>query len=199
MGSCDFEAVSAMVDGELSENECDAVIEHLNQCRDCCRLFERFHTTRTLMRGEGEIIVPEGFCERVAAAIAEEAPVNGREEGSTAGRPGSGRGAFPAQWGWLATAASVAGVAVAGAMLWSQTATGPTPGSEPPSTLAESGEKSSEPAEPAEPSELQTASEASDTDKSMATIQRYLPEHSSLVPSGPEARFQRTSLEVNER
>ncbi|SCY55252.1 sigma-E factor negative regulatory protein [Thiohalorhabdus denitrificans] len=193
MGSCDFEAVSAMVDGELSENECDAVIEHLNQCRDCCRLFERFHTTRTLMRGEGEIVVPEGFCERVAAAIAEEAPAAGREEGGRAGRSASSRGAFPAQWGWLATAASVAGVAVAGALLWSQTATGPTSGPEPSSTLADSGASASD---PAEPSGLQTASE---TEKSMATIQRYLPEHSSLVPSGPEARFQRTSLEVNER
>ncbi|MFA9461731.1 hypothetical protein [Thiohalorhabdus methylotrophus] len=36
-------------------------------------------------------------------------------------------------------------------------------------------------------------------ENNMATIRRYLPEHSSLVPSGPEAEFQRTRLEVNER
>jgi len=33
----------------------------------------------------------------------------------------------------------------------------------------------------------------------VATIQRYLPEHSSFVPSGPDAEFQRTRLEVKDR
>lgn len=195
MGSCDFEAVSALVDGELSESECDTVIQHLNECRDCCRLFERFHTTRTLVRGEGEPVVPEGFCERVSAAIAKEEPLSrpGDQGGSNRGSTSRSSLHSRYQWGWLATAAGVAGVAVAGAMLWSQTANGPVPGSGASSTLAQS------PHSGQETSESRVMETSTTEDKSMATIRRYLPEHSNLVPSDPKAEFQRTRLEVNKR
>ncbi|HKJ87632.1 MAG TPA: sigma-E factor negative regulatory protein [Gammaproteobacteria bacterium] len=212
MGSCDFEAVSALVDGELSETECDAVIEHLNECRDCCRLFERFHTTRTLVRGESEIVVPEGFCERVAAAIAHEEPLPpAREEplppgssGRDPGLPDPSRGAFRPQGGWLAMAAGVAGVAVAGALLWTQTSVAPIsePGSSASPSLAQSSESTPNPKPSAttrdsSPSPILKTSTGDQS--GVATIRRYLPEHSSLVPSGPKAEFHRTRLEVGKR
>ncbi|MFB6261284.1 MAG: sigma-E factor negative regulatory protein, partial [Thiohalorhabdaceae bacterium] len=99
MGSCDYEAVSALVDGELDEQECDSVIRHLNECRECCRLFERFHATRTLVRGEGDIAMPRDISDRVSAAIAEEAPAVPDNETGPA-QPAS-RGRFG--WGWVAT------------------------------------------------------------------------------------------------
>lgn len=186
MGSCDFEAVSALVDGELGEQECEAVLRHLNECRQCCQLFERFHAARTLFRGEGEVAVPEGFCERVSAAIAQEhPPVSGP------GDLGSSRGSFRPLWGWLATAAGLTVVVAAAGLLWSQTAT--RPASAPtPDSLARSPESRSTVQTPAK-----AAGEA-DPD-SFATYQRYLAEHSGLVPSGPGAEFRRARLEVEKR
>lgn len=186
MGSCDYEAVSALVDGELNEQECEGVIRHLNECGECCRLFERFHATRNLVRGEGGPAVPGDFCERVSAAIAHE--VSHPASGVTplnpgAEKPGSGD---RTRWAWVASAAGLAGVALAAGLLLSQSPTSPSnPGPSP--TLADSS-----PAEPESSPRRQPDSE------NVAAIKRYLPEHSSFVPSGTGAEFQPTRLEVNQ-
>ncbi|MEF8792197.1 sigma-E factor negative regulatory protein [Thiohalorhabdus sp.] len=182
MGSCDYEAVSALVDGELDEQECDGVIRHLNECRECCRLFERFHATRTLVRGEGEIATPRDLSDRVSAAIAEEAPRAPDNGGAPAQTVSRGRFG----WGWMATAAGIAGVAVAAGFLMNQVPTPNNSGSSP--SLAQ-------PAEPAPETRTPQATESED----MATIQRYLPEHSSFVPNGAGAEFQRTRLGTEKR
>lgn len=181
MGSCDYEAVSALVDGELDEQECDGVIRHLNECRECCRLFERFHATRTLVRGEGDIAMPRDLSERVSAAIAEEAP-GVPDNGDAPPRVGS-QGRFA--WGWAATAAGIAGVAVAAGLLLNQAPSPSDSGSSP--SLAQSAESASDP----------STRQATESSEDMAAIQRYLPEHSSVVPSGPGAEFQRTRLETD--
>ena len=186
MGACDYEAVSALVDGELSDQECETVIQHLNECRACCHLFERFHATRSLVRGEGEAAVPVDLSDRIASAIPEEeAPSGGADVVS--GPWGAGKHKPPRRT-WLATAAGVAGVAVAAGALWLQTDTRPGTASAPAMADADS------------PSRTETAARpAAEQDNNVAAIRRYLPEHSSFVPSGPDAEFQRTTLEVKDR
>jgi len=191
MGACDYEAVSALVDGELSEQECETVIQHLNECRQCCRLFERFHATRSLVRGEGDAVVPVDLSDRISDAISREAPLSGTAQVV----PGPGTGAraktYRPTWAWLATAAGVAGIALmAGTLLLPQ---GDGPGSTSSPSLASSTAQPDP--EAASPSRAASA----EKDNSVAAIQRYLPEHSSFVPSGPDAEFQRTRLEVKDR
>ncbi len=187
MGSCDFEAVSALVDGELGEQECEVVLRHLNECRQCCHLFERFHAARNLVRGEGRVPIPSDFCERISAAIAEEHP-----PGSGSEDPGSSRGAFRPLWGWLAAAAGLTVVVAAGGLLWPQAGTGPASAPSTPGSLARSSE-------PAPAPQTATSQSPSPESENVAAIQRYLSEHSGFVPSGPGAEFQRTRLEVERR
>jgi len=185
MGSCDYEAVSALVDGELNEQECDGVIRHLNECRECCRLFERFHANRTLVRGEGGLDVPQDLCDRVSAAIANESS-RGRENVTAMAAAGSGpKRVARSPWTWVATAAGVAGIALAAGLLLQQT---PTPnGSATSPSLAQSAQP-----------EPEARAQQPDSDN-VAAIKRYLPEHSSFVPSGSGAEFQRARLEVDKR
>jgi|GEM_PF-6497432 len=188
MGSCDYEAVSALVDGELNEQECEGVIRHLNECRDCCRLFERFHATRNMVRGEGGLSVPQDFCERVSEAIANEAPYGAANVTPLSQADRGGRTGGRSPWAWVATAAGLAGVALVAGLLLNQT---PTPGGSASSpSLAQSSPPASEPRAQQQPEP--------DSDN-VAAIKRYLPEHSSFVPSGSGAEFQRTRLEVDKR
>jgi negative regulator of sigma E activity len=185
MGSCDYEAVSALVDGELGEQECEGVIRHLNDCRECCRLFERFHATRNLVRGDGGPNVPVDFCERVSAAIANEAPP-AADNVSAIGQAGKRTASKPRPvWGWAA-AAGLAGVTLAAGLLALQSPAPDAPGSSP--NLAQSSQPASE-----------NRSQSSSDADNVAAIKRYLPEHSSFVPSGSGAEFQRTRLDSDKR
>ncbi|HKJ72164.1 MAG TPA: sigma-E factor negative regulatory protein [Gammaproteobacteria bacterium] len=189
MGSCDYEAVSALVDGELEEQECDAVIRHLNECRECCHLFERFHATRNLVRGESGPSVPGDFCERVSAAIANERP---HMPDNVTPLPEAGqRPATVARtaWGWAATAAGLVGVALVAGVLLSRTPAPGDAGSSP--TLAQSSQSA--------PSEAATPAPTQPEPENVAAIKRYLPEHSSFVPSSTGAEFQRTRLQLDKR
>jgi negative regulator of sigma E activity len=191
MGACDYEAVSALVDGELSEQECETVIRHLNECRHCCRLFERFHATRSLVRGEGDVVVPVELSERISAAISREEPLKpSTGTAKVVAGPGAKAKTARPSWTWLASAAGVAGLAlVAGTLLLSNDE---GPGSASSPSLASSDQPNPEAAS-------RSRAPSAEQDNSVATIQRYLPEHSSFVPSGPDAEFQRTRLEVKDR
>jgi len=184
MGSCDYEAVSALVDGELDERECEGVIRHLNECRECCRLFERFHATRNFVRGEAGPSVPGDFCERVSAAIANEAPPAEANVAPIPTRAGQAQGSRRPGWGWAA--AGVAGVALAAGLVVQQTPEPDDAGSVP--SLAQSSQ----------PASRGVDQPAPDSDN-VAAIKRYLPEHSSFVPNGSGAEFQRTRLDVDKR
>jgi negative regulator of sigma E activity len=193
MGSCDYEAVSALVDGELGEQECEGVIRHLNECGECCRLFERFHATRNFVRGEGSLSAPQDFCERVSAAIANEVPpatddaaadnvvaLDGQSAKACRGRPTT--------WAWVASAAGLAGIALGAGLVLNQT---PTPG--------QSGSSPSLAQSPPSQAETTASRPQSPDSDNVAAIKRYLPEHSSFVPSGSGAEFQRTRLQVDKR
>lgn len=188
MGSCDYEAVSALVDGELGEQECEGVIRHLNECRECCRLFERFHATRTYVRGEASLSAPQDFCERVSAAIANETPPGGANVVDMESRAANADSGKRATWAWMGTAAGLAGIALVAGLVLNQTPNPGQSGSSP--SLAQSAPSESE----------TTASRPQSPDsENVAAIKRYLPEHSSFVPSGSGAEFQRTRLQVDKR
>jgi negative regulator of sigma E activity len=192
MGSCDYEAVSALVDGELGEQECEGVIRHLNECRECCRLFERFHATRNFVRGEASLSAPRDLCERVSAAIASEAPPADDPAGDNVvalgERPGKAHSGKRTSWAWAASAAGLAGIALAAGLVLNQAPSPGQSGSSP--SLAQSS-----------PSQTETPTSRSQPadSENVAAIKRYLPEHSSFVPSGSGAEFQRTRLQVDKR
>ena len=191
MGSCDYEAVSALVDGELDEKECDALLEHLNSCSDCCRLFERFHAARTLFQGEADLAVPEDFPERVTAALPDQGPVGAPDnDAPTPQRHGFGA----SRRGWLAAAAGVAALAITGGLLWSGGGPG---GSVSESRMASSPGKAGPPAGTSASEAPQAVSADSESD--YADLRRYLREHSRFVPAGNDAGFQRVGMEVGQR
>ena len=60
---CDFDRIDAFVAGELSEDERQSVLTHMNSCPACRAYYEA-------MAGlEGEDTVPEGFAARVMDAV----------------------------------------------------------------------------------------------------------------------------------
>lgn len=193
MASCDYEAVSALVDDELTEGECQRLLSHLDHCLECRRLFERFHATRDLVRGQGEATLPEGLGDRILAALADEAPH--RPEATppplaeTISPPPHARPA----WAWVATAAGIAGIAVMTTLLWSPSpSSGPQPASSP--NFAEFSLEASDPSD-ASPSDT-TRDGSSSEARDMEAIKRYLSEHSTFVSNGPQAEFQRAGLEA---
>lgn len=205
MPSCDYEAISALVDDELTEDECQQLFGHLVHCPECRRLFERFHTTRNLVRNQGEAPLPEGLGDRILAALAEEAPH--RPEATPPSQPNPtpvtphaaaspSRSRTQPAWAWMATAAGVAGIAVMTTFLWS-----PSPSSGPqPASSPNFAEFSLEASELSDVSPSDTArDESSSKTQDMEAIQRYISEHSTFVSNGPQAEFQRAGLEVGNR
>lgn len=186
MASCDYEAISALVDDELDETECQRVLDHMDDCPDCRRLFERFHLTRSYVRREAGAAPPEGFCDRLLSALAREtSSVPDNVEWMNRSRkwnPKTG-------WTWLATAAGLGALAVGTAMLWSPTAPGPSQASDPSFAQA-----SQDPPAPQEPAAENGSTDS--TARDMEAIKRYLSEHSSFVSNGPRADFQRARLEA---
>lgn len=61
--------LSALLDGELSEDERAAVMRHLDACEDCRALFNDLCATHELLSSMGEEDVPEGFSARVMQRV----------------------------------------------------------------------------------------------------------------------------------
>ena len=193
MASCDYEAISALVDDELEEAECQRVLDHMDDCPECRRLFERFHLTRSYVRVEGGATPPEGFCDRLLSALAREtSSVPDNVEWMK--RPG--KRAAKTGWTWLATAAGLGALAVGTAVLWSPTPPGPSQASDPSFAQASPDQASQDPKAPQEPA-AENGSPDSSPSGDMEAIERYLSEHSSFVSNGPRADFQRARLEAS--
>ena len=65
-------ALSAFVDGELSENERDEVLAHVEHCRNCREYLSELMIVHTMFEEMPELDAPEGFSERVLARVHEE-------------------------------------------------------------------------------------------------------------------------------
>lgn len=194
MASCDYEAISALVDDELEEAECQRVLDHMDDCPECRRLFERFHLTRNYVRGEGGATPPEGFCDRLLTALVHETS-SLPDNVEWLKRPR--KRALKSGWAWFATAAGLGALAVGTAMLWSPTAPGPSQASDP--SFAQAPQDPQAPQETPAPQEpaAENGSPESSPSRDMETIERYLSEHSSFVSNGPRADFQRARLEAS--
>ena len=65
-------ALSAFVDGELSENERDEVLAHVEHCRNCREYLSELMIVHTMFEEMPELDAPEGFSERVLERVHEE-------------------------------------------------------------------------------------------------------------------------------
>lgn len=61
--------LSALLDGELSEHERAAVMEHLSECDECRAVFNDLSVSHELLASMGEEDVPEGFSTRVMQRV----------------------------------------------------------------------------------------------------------------------------------
>lgn len=61
--------LSALLDGELSEHERAAVMEHLSECDECRAVFNDLSVSHELLASMGEEDVPEGFSARVMQRV----------------------------------------------------------------------------------------------------------------------------------
>ena len=58
-------ALSAFVDGELSENEKEEVLSHVEHCQNCREYLSELMIVHTMFEETPELDAPEGFSERV--------------------------------------------------------------------------------------------------------------------------------------
>ena len=65
-------ALSAFVDGELSENEKEELLAHVEHCRNCREYLSELMIVHTMFEEMPELDAPEGFSERVLERVHEE-------------------------------------------------------------------------------------------------------------------------------
>ena len=65
-------ALSAFVDGELSENEKEEVLSHVEHCQNCREYLSELIIVHTMFEEMPELDAPEGFSERVLERVHEE-------------------------------------------------------------------------------------------------------------------------------
>ena len=65
-------ALSDFVDGELSENERDEVLVHVERCQNCREYLSELMIVHTMFEEMPELDAPEGFSERVLERVHEE-------------------------------------------------------------------------------------------------------------------------------
>ena len=100
--------LSALIDGELSPDEARFLLRRLGHDRELSACFDRWQLAGDMLRRTPCRAAPEGFADRIAAAVAAECVQAG---GSRAGRP-SRRASAWLRWSGGALAASVAAVAL---------------------------------------------------------------------------------------
>ncbi len=186
MASCEHEAISAFIDGELPEKECKEVMRRISSSKDSRQVYEHFCLVGSLLRGEVEPSVPKGLADQVAEAIASE-PIPSRGSKSYFERLDSRNlTKLRPRWYWASIGVvGVIAVTVIGVTHWPNTSPlspHSSPSSSNPSPLVRQARP------PVTPTRI--------TQADVATLQSYLQEHAYLIPSGPGARFQRTSFEV---
>lgn len=99
--------LSALMDGDLLADEARFLLRRLRHDRELAGCWERWQLCGDVLRGQAQAPAPAGFAERVALAVAAEAPLAGAAD-DAARRP---RNAV-VRWGGGALAASVALVAL---------------------------------------------------------------------------------------
>ena len=65
-------ALSAFMDGELSENEKEEVLSHVEHCQNCREYLSELMIVHTMFEEMPELDAPEGFSERVLERVHEE-------------------------------------------------------------------------------------------------------------------------------
>ena len=65
-------ALSAFVDGELSENEKEEVLSHVEHCQNCREYLSELMIVHTMFEEMPELDAPEGFSERMLERVHEE-------------------------------------------------------------------------------------------------------------------------------
>lgn len=93
--------LSALLDGELSLDEARFLLRRLQHDAELRECWERWQLSGDVLRGQAEVLLPSGFAERVAAAIA-------AEQSASTGVPANG----PRWLRWGGSAALAASVAV---------------------------------------------------------------------------------------
>ena len=70
MNSCEFyqELISSMVDGEISREEHEALMEHMKTCSACNAMYAVFHDLSDILAEEDEAL-PEGLHENIMAGV----------------------------------------------------------------------------------------------------------------------------------
>jgi negative regulator of sigma E activity len=131
--------LSALVDGELQPEQARFLLRRLEHDEDLRGCWERWQLAGDVMRGLESVILPSGFADRVAVAVA--------AESSTAQA-----GARHPRWArWGGGAALAASVAVIAMFLVRQSPDASTPTAPAPTTVAISKPAPVQPAVPASP------------------------------------------------
>ena len=70
MNSCDYyqELISSLIDGEISHDEHEALMAHLNTCSRCNAMYAVFHDLSDILAEENEPL-PEGLHENIMAGV----------------------------------------------------------------------------------------------------------------------------------
>ena len=70
MNSCDYyqELISSLIDGEISHDEHEALMAHLNTCSRCNAMYAVFHDLSDILAEESEPL-PEGLHENIMAGV----------------------------------------------------------------------------------------------------------------------------------
>jgi anti-sigma factor RsiW len=115
-----------LVDGEISVEERNATIAHLNSCAECASQYQRLQTLRRRLL-VARVPMPRSLVHRVRARIALEAAELERNAQPVlaAAEPQPIRRAFTRAQPWLRQAAMIlfaCGISVAGSLWWSRTA-----------------------------------------------------------------------------
>ena len=96
--------LSAMMDGELASDEARFLFRRLQHDQDLAGCWERWQVGSALLRGHGGVLMPAGFPQRVARALAEDSAQAIRAELPVA----ASAGAHPRRWAWWGGGAALA-------------------------------------------------------------------------------------------
>ena len=71
MNTCDYyqELISRLVDGEVSRNEYEDLMRHMNSCSRCNAMYAVFHDLSEILQSEEPEALPEGLHENIMAGV----------------------------------------------------------------------------------------------------------------------------------
>ena len=71
MNTCDYyqELISRLVDGEVSRDEYEDLMNHMNSCSRCNAMYAVFHDLSEILQSEEPEALPEGLHENIMAGV----------------------------------------------------------------------------------------------------------------------------------